>query len=96
MPSEDPANFPDIPIFSDEKYHEMTAGTMRAMIRRTVFASASEMARYTMTGALWELEKDSVRLVATDGRRLAWTQEVPPSTAAIRLRGNLRWCLARR
>lgn len=74
MPGEDPANFPDIPIFSDEKYHEMTAGTMRAMIRRTVFASASEMARYTMTGALWELEKDSVRLVATDGRRLAWTQ----------------------
>src|SRR5713101_6625239 len=23
MPSEDPANFPDLPAFTDEKYHEM-------------------------------------------------------------------------
>ncbi len=76
MPGEDPAHFPDIPIFSDDKYHELTAATMRGMIRRTVFAAASEMARYTMTGALWELEDESVRLVATDGRRLAWTQGV--------------------
>ena len=32
------------------------------------------MARYTMTGALWELEKDHVRLITTDGRRLAWVK----------------------
>ncbi|MSR33015.1 MAG: DNA polymerase III subunit beta [Gemmataceae bacterium] len=71
MPGEDPAHFPDLPLFSDEKYHEVTAGKMREMIRRTVFAAASEMARYTMTGALWEIEKEKMRLVATDGRRLA-------------------------
>ena len=38
------------------------------------FAAADESARYSMTGVLWELEESQVRLVATDGRRLALTQ----------------------
>jgi DNA polymerase-3 subunit beta len=71
MPSEDPANFPDLPTFTDDKYHEIAAGPLREMIRRTVFAAADESARYSMTGVLCELEGDKVRLVATDGKRLA-------------------------
>jgi DNA polymerase-3 subunit beta len=74
MPGEDPVNFPDVPVFADDKYHEIIAGSLREMIRRTVFAAAEESARYSMTGVLWELEEDQVRLVATDGRRLAMTQ----------------------
>ena len=35
MPSEDPANFPDLPAFAEEKYHQLTAGDLRTMIRRT-------------------------------------------------------------
>lgn len=71
MPSEDPANFPDLPTFADEKYHELTAGQLRDMIRRTVFAAADDVGRYSMTGVLWELDDEQARLVATDGRRLA-------------------------
>src|SRR4051812_19373968 len=56
MPSEDPAQFPDLPTFNEEKYHEVSAGTLREMIRRTVFAAAEEQVRYTMTGVLWELD----------------------------------------
>jgi DNA polymerase-3 subunit beta len=74
MPSEDPANFPDVPAFMEEKYHEFTAGVLREMIRRTVFAAATENPRYAVTGILWELEDEQVRLVATDGRRLAVMQ----------------------
>ena len=74
MPSEDPANFPDLPTFNEEKYHELPAGVLREMIRRTVFAAADESARYAMTGVLWELDGGDVTLVATDGRRLALTQ----------------------
>jgi DNA polymerase-3 subunit beta len=74
MPGEDPAQFPDIPTFADEKYHEISAGSLRDMIRRTVFATADETARYSMTGVLWELESEVIRLVATDGRRLALAQ----------------------
>lgn len=71
MPSDDPANFPDVPSFADGKYHELTAGSLRTMIHRTVFAAARESTRYAMTGALWELEGDTARLVATDSKRLA-------------------------
>src|SRR5262245_34730321 len=73
MPGEDPAAFPDIPSFAEEKYHELTAGVLREMIRRTLFAAAaSEHTRFgATTGVLWELEDEQARLVATDGRRLA-------------------------
>lgn len=74
MPSEDPGNFPDVPAFAEEKYHELPAGVLREMIRRTIFAAATENPRYAVTGILWELEGGTVRLVATDGRRLAVVQ----------------------
>jgi len=71
MPSEDPANFPDVPVFAEDKYHELPAGSLRKLIRRTSFAASKENLRYAMTGVLWELEDSIARLVATDGRRLA-------------------------
>src|SRR5262245_10140215 len=71
MPGEDPADFPDIPTFGDSKYHELTAGALRTMIRRTVFAAARESTRYAMTGVVWELDAEHARLVATDSKRLA-------------------------
>ncbi len=71
MPGEDPAQFPEWPSFNEEKYHEVTAGTLREMIRRTIFAVDDKATRYTMSGVLIELEGDEVRLVATDGHRLA-------------------------
>jgi DNA polymerase III subunit beta len=74
MPSEDPANFPDVPAFAEEKCHQLSGGVLREMIQRTAFAAAKENTRYTMTGVLWELEDDKVRLVATDGKRLAMTE----------------------
>jgi DNA polymerase-3 subunit beta len=79
MPSEDPANFPDVPAFAETKYHELPAGALREMIRRTIFAAAVEHPRFAVTGILWELEGNSAKLVATDGRRLAVVQG--PATA---------------
>lgn len=81
MPGEDPAAFPDLPTFAEEKYHELPAGILREMIRRTIFAAASaEHSRYgATTGVLWELEDNQATFVATDGRRLAMIQE--PATA---------------
>jgi DNA polymerase-3 subunit beta len=76
MPSEDPAQFPDLPTFAEDRYHEISAGTLREMIRRTVFAVADDAARYSMSGVLWDLDDGTARLVATDGRRLALAQGV--------------------
>lgn len=76
MPGEDPAAFPDIPTFNEEKYHEVDAGTLREMIRRTIFAAAAaEHSRFgATTGLLWELEDSQAALIGTDGRRLAWAK----------------------
>src|SRR5207237_7393291 len=71
MGGEDPGDFPDVPAFTGDSYHELPAGMLREMIRRTVFAAATENPRYAVTGILWELEGDVARLIATDGRRLA-------------------------
>lgn len=71
MPGEDPAEFPDVPLFNDKQYHELKAGALRTMIRRTIFATAKESTRYAMTGVVWEFEGDHCKLVATDSKRLA-------------------------
>src|SRR5438132_3391088 len=73
MPGEDPAAFPDVPAFAEEKYHEISAGSLREMIKRTIFAAATEgQVRFgATTGILWELEDDKAAMIATDGRRLA-------------------------
>jgi DNA polymerase III subunit beta len=71
MPSEDPAHFPDLPAFVEEKYHQVAAGVLREMIHRTVFAAAKEPQKFSLTGTLWEAEDGKVRLVATDAKRLA-------------------------
>ncbi len=73
MMGQDPSIFPAIPTFDGEQYHQMSAGVLRNMIRRTSFAvSTQDQTKYAaMTGLLWEFEEDVARLVATDGRRLA-------------------------
>jgi DNA polymerase-3 subunit beta len=73
MPGEDLAGFPDVPDFDAKAYHEITASVLKELIRRTLFAAAPEGNAHFLatTGVLWELEGDSVTLVATDGRRLA-------------------------
>jgi DNA polymerase-3 subunit beta len=87
MSSEDPAQFPDFPEFTDEQYHEISAGSLRDMIHKTAFAAADETARYTMTGVLFELDGNNVRLVATDGRRLAMTTGIATGVGGHTTRG---------
>ncbi len=71
LPGEDPAQYPDVPSFDGDNYHQIQAGLLRTMIHRTIFAAATESARFALTGVLWEATAQKVRLVATDGRRLA-------------------------
>jgi DNA polymerase-3 subunit beta len=89
MPSDDPAHFPDFPEFNEDRYHELNAGTLREMIRRTLFATATDTTRYSMSGVLWELEGESVKLVATDGRRLALAEGSAAPTGGHTTRGQM-------
>ena len=74
----EPTAFPEFPAFSEEKYHEITAGVLRDMIRRVAFAvSSAEHSKFGATvGVLWEIDGENISLVATDGRRLALKVEL--------------------
>lgn len=90
MPGEEASAFPDVPAFGDAKYHELTAGVLRTMIRRTTFAAAKQDTKYAITGILWEIEEKEkkVRLVATDTRRLALALGPATATAPVETKGQ--------
>jgi DNA polymerase-3 subunit beta len=69
--SADPAEFPDIAKFEEDKYHIIGAGLFREIIHRTEFATDMESSRYALGGVLFELEPNKITAVGTDGRRLA-------------------------
>lgn len=71
LPGENPAEFPAVASFEEEKYHEIPARLLREMIRRTAFATDNESTRYALGGVLIELTEDKITAVGTDGRRLA-------------------------
>ena len=50
---------------------EATAETLRRLIARTLFATAVENARFAINGVLMERKGKRIRLVGTDGKRLA-------------------------
>lgn len=77
LPGGDPAEFPDVPTFDQgARFHEISAGVLRTMIKRTQFAAnrKDNSPRYSVHGVLWEAEKGKARLVATDTKRLALTE----------------------
>jgi len=53
--------------------HQLTLkqGQLKRLIDRTGFAMAQQDVRYYLNGMLWELNSEQLRVVATDGHRLA-------------------------
>jgi DNA polymerase-3 subunit beta len=71
MVGEDPAEFPDVPGAGAREAIHFGRTQLEGMIRKTAFAAATEGARYALNGVLFDLRGDRLRLVATDGKRLA-------------------------
>lgn len=72
FPSEDPAEFPPLPEFPETAGFKLPAKQLSMMIKRTVFAAATEHSRYHMCSVLMEFDPNGdTRFVATDGKRLA-------------------------
>ena len=67
----EPREFPGVRKPSDRTDFEVDAGTLRRLINRTSFATARDDSRYAISGVLVDRKKTQLRLVATDGRRLA-------------------------
>ncbi len=68
LPSED---FPTLPAVSFESGWQATGETLLSLIHHTSFAVSTEESRPILNGVLWELSDGQMRMVATNGHRLA-------------------------
>jgi len=67
----DPDEFPVVAHFDEKDAVSLQGGTFTALVGRTAFAAAREQGRYAMHGVLTEIADGQLKMVATDGRRLA-------------------------
>ncbi len=63
--------FPKFPEFKDKEAVLIEQKILKEMLRLTSFAISYEESRYVLNGALFEISDENIRIVATDGRRLA-------------------------
>jgi DNA polymerase-3 subunit beta len=57
---------------------------IKRLIERTAFAMAQQDVRYYLNGMLWEVRQDQLRVVATDGHRMAMcTRAIAVETADV-------------
>jgi len=63
--------FPNFPPVDFSESWPMTSGDLQKLIGHVAFASSTEESRPILNGVLWELREDRMRMVATNGHRLA-------------------------
>jgi DNA polymerase-3 subunit beta len=65
--------YPTLPEFNPEKTVPVSSAVLSAMIERTMYAASVDETRYNLNGVYLEVldETEEIRLVATDGHRLA-------------------------
>jgi DNA polymerase III subunit beta len=92
LPSKD---YPGLPAIEREGLMAIPAGGLLQLLKKTVFAVGEKDTRYVLNGLLVTLIPNGksvlVRLVGTDGHRLAWAEEeitpenqaVPPSETKV-------------
>jgi len=67
-------SFPELPK-PCEGAIQIPASTIASMITSTIFAITDEASRYTLSGAKVEIDQQSLRMVTTDGHRLAKSED---------------------
>lgn len=68
LPAED---FPSFPTLDFGAGWKVAAGDVDRLASHTAFAASSEDTRPILNGVLWELREEGMRMVATNGHRLA-------------------------
>src|SRR5947209_1209234 len=72
--------FPSFPSIKFADSWKMKSGTLQQLISHTSFAVSTEESRPILNGVLWELRPEMMRMVATNGHRLA-KMEIPVKSA---------------
>lgn len=67
--------FPSFPTYDEGKFSRTDPDLLKEMIEKTAFAASTDETRYNINGVFVEKEGASVRMVATDGHRLAMIEK---------------------
>lgn len=70
--------FPDIPRAVEGRMLELPGGMLRKMIQMTSFCTTTEQSRFTLSGVLMALNRNFIKMVATDGHRMAYVETIKP------------------
>ena len=70
--------FPSFPAVKFDGSWKAAAGVVQKLVSHVAFAASTEESRPILNGVLWELRPDRMRMVATNGHRLA-KMDVPAS-----------------
>jgi len=65
------ADFPNVEDAQGNLRFNCAQQEIKRLIERTAFAMAQQDVRYYLNGMLWEVRQDQLRVVATDGHRMA-------------------------
>jgi DNA polymerase-3 subunit beta len=68
VPSEEYPSFPEVPF---EEGWKLRGGELQSLSAHTSFAVSGEETRPVLNGVLWQVRGDEMRMVATNGHRLA-------------------------
>jgi DNA polymerase III subunit beta len=80
--------FPSFPAVRFDKSWRVRSGDLQKLIGHTAFAVSTEESRPILNGVLWELRQDRMRMVATNGHRLA-KMELPIASAGAPEKNDL-------
>jgi DNA polymerase-3 subunit beta len=72
--------FPSFPAVRFQESWRIRSGDLQKLISHTAFAASTEESRPILNGVLWELRPERMRMVATNGHRLA-KMELPITSA---------------
>ncbi|KJJ84523.1 DNA polymerase III subunit beta [Candidatus Omnitrophus magneticus] len=73
--------FPTLPLFEDKDAITISKSIFKEMINLTDFSVSKEDSRHVLTGVLLSVKQDVIKMVSTDGRRMAAaTKKIPLKT----------------
>ena len=84
-----PEEFPARPNVTPDVHLTIEAKAFERLVRRTIYAVSTDETRPALNGALFQMSEGEIRLVATDGHRLARATLKHPAATKGALKGDV-------
>ena len=64
-------DYPVFPTYNPQSFNKIEAKTLKEMIDKTIYSVSNDETRYHLNGVFFEISKNGLRMVATDGHRMS-------------------------